>query len=712
MLASIEEGIASWYASSVMRPRLRSFFAAAVPFALLACASAPPPAPVAQPAPAPPPAPAVVKRAPEQVAENSPRATASGTTFTVPSGWSIDSDSSRSLLIGPEPDVRVAVVDTSARSADEAVASAWRIVRPDFNRPLRISQPRPARDGWDERRDYQYETSPNEKIIVTATAFRHGEAWTAVVYQLGRANFERRLAQINLFGQSLRPKGYTKESFAGKAANTLDAERLKRIVDVVERGRDAIDVPGVAISLVQGGKVVYQGGLGVRELGKPQKVDADTLFIIASNTKALSTLLLATEIDEHKFTWETPVTQVYPTFKLGDPETTRQVLMKHLICACTGMPRQDFEWLFEFKNKTPKTAMDFLGTCQPTTKFGETFQYSNLMAAAAGYIGGSVAYPKKELGAAYDLAMQKRIFEPLGMKDTTFSFERALARNHATPHSQDIDGKMAIASMDLNRTVIPVRPAGGAWSSVKDVTRYVQMEIAKGKLPSGRQLFSEQVLLERRVQQVSMGEYATYGMGLMVDKEFGVPVVHHGGDLAGFHSDMFWLPEQGVGGVILTNADGGWLLRGPFIRKVLEELFDGRPEAAEDVASAAQRLKAEIAKARERLVVPPDPAAVQKLASHYRNEALGTIDVREKGTARIFDFGEWRSTVASRKNDDGTVSMVTIDPGVPGFQFVITDRDGKRALVVRDSQHEYVFVERSPARAVKESSKTSATPGG
>jgi len=689
-----------------MRSRLRLFFAAAVPFALFACASALPPTPTALPAQAPPSAPAVVKRAPEQVAENSPRATGGGTTFTVPSGWSIDNDSSRSLLTGPEPDIRVAVVDTSSKSADEAVASAWRTVYPDFNRPLKISQPRPARDGWDERRDYEYETSPNEKIIVFARALRRSEQWTAVVYELGRANFERRLAQINLFGQSLRPKGYTKESFAGRTANALDAERLKRIVDMVESGRDAIGVPGVAISLVQGGKVIYQGGLGVRELGKPQKVDADTLFIIASNTKALSTLLLAMEIDEHRFTWETPVTQVYPMFKLGDPETTRQVLMKHLICACTGMPRQDFEWLFEFKNRTPKRAMEFLATCQPTTKFGETFQYSNLMAAAAGYIGGSVAYPKKELGVAYDLAMQKRIFEPLGMKDTTFNFERALARNHATPHSPDIDGKMAIASMDLNRAVIPVRPAGGAWSTVRDVTRYVQMEIAKGKLPSGRQLVSEQALLERRVPQVSTGEFATYGMGLTVDKEFGVPVVHHGGDLVGFHSDMFWLPEQGVGGVILTNADGGWLLRGPFVRKVLEELFDGRPEAAEDVASAATRRKAEIAKARERLVVPPDAAAVQKLANHYWNEALGTIDVREKGTARIFDFGEWRSTVASRMNDDGTVSMVTIDPGVYGFQFVITDRDGKRALVVRDAQHEYVFVEGSPARAVKESPKS------
>jgi CubicO group peptidase (beta-lactamase class C family) len=368
--------------------------------------------------------------------------------------------------------------------------------------------------------------------------------------------------------------------------------------------------------------------------------------------------------------------------------------MKHLICACTGLPRQDYEWIFEFKDATPKVAMDILAAIQPTTRFGETFQYSNLLAAAAGFIGGAISYPGTELGAAYDLAMKKRVFGPLKMTDTTFDFGRALSsRNRATPHGQDIDGKTAIAAKNFNRAVIPVRPAGGAWSNVKDMMRYVQLELANGKLPDGRQLVSEKALLARRAPQVPIGEWSTYGMGLIVNNKYGTPIVAHGGDLIGFHSDMFWLPEHGVGAIILTNADGGGLLRGPFIRKVLEELFDGKPEAAEDVETAAKRRKAEIAKARERLVVPPDAASVAKLDGRYTNPALGTIDVREKGGGRVFDFGEWESAVASRKNDDGTISMVTIDPGVGGFEFVLAERDGKRALVVRDLQHEYVFRE-------------------
>ena len=119
----------------------------------------------------------------------------------------------------------------------------------------------------------------------------------------------------------------------------------------------------------------------MRELGKRPKVDADTLFMIASNTKALTTLMLAKLVDEGKLTWDTPVTGALAVVQARQtPTTTAQVLVKHLICACTGLPRQDFEWLFEFEGVTPEGALATLGTMQPTSKFGEMFQYSNPLA--------------------------------------------------------------------------------------------------------------------------------------------------------------------------------------------------------------------------------------------------------------------------------------------------------------------------------------------
>jgi len=235
--------------------------------------------------------------------------------------------------------------------------------------------------------------------------------------------------------------------------------------------------------------------------------------------------------------------------------------------------------------------------------------------------------------------------------------------------------------------------AGGMWTSVHDLSRYVMMELANGNLADGRQLVSERNLLMRRSPQVLLGEDQTYGMGLMEDRTWGVEVVHHGGDLAGYHSDMIFLPAQGVGAVILTNGDPGSRLRRPFMRRLLEVLFDGRPEAAEDLASSAQQMKSAIAKARERLVVPADPQRAAALAAHYRNAALGDVTVARDGADTVFDVGEWKSAVASRVNDDGTVSFFTIAPTLGGFEFIVGQRDGKRALIVRDGQHEYVFTE-------------------
>src|SRR5262249_25936679 len=210
------------------------------------------------------------------------------------------------------------------------------------------------------------------------------------------------------------------------------AGRVKQLTEFVDHARDQLGIPGVAISLVQDGKVVFEGGLGVRELGKPAHVDADTLFLIASNTKALTTLLLAKLVDEHKFAWDTPATTLYPPFKLGDAPTTSKILVKHLAGARTRLPRQDFEWIFEFAHAYPKSELELLGTFQPTTKFGELFQYSNALASAAGYVGGYTLDPKRELGAAYDQAMRKLVFGPLGMKRTTFDFARAQRDNHAS----------------------------------------------------------------------------------------------------------------------------------------------------------------------------------------------------------------------------------------------------------------------------------------
>jgi CubicO group peptidase (beta-lactamase class C family) len=250
-----------------------------------------------------------------------------------------------------------------------------------------------------------------------------------------------------------------------------------------------------------------------------------------------------------------------------------------------------------------------------------------------------------------------------------------------------------VVSQDLNRSIVPLRPAGAGWSSARDLLRYVQLELARGKLADGKQWISASSLAARTAPQIAIGADVTYGMGLEVDRTWGVAVVHHGGSMIGYKSDMMWLPDHGVGAVILTNSENGGRVLRPFMRRLLEVLFDGKPEAFEDLAAQADSLRANERAERKRLLVPPDASAVGKLAPHYRNAALGDIGVSRAGAETWFDFGEWKSPVASRKNDDGSLSFVTINLGVDGFEFVVAERAGKRALVLRDAQHEYVFLE-------------------
>ena len=183
------------------------------------------------------------------------------------------------------------------------------------------------------------------------------------------------------------------------------------------------------------------------------------------------------------------------------------------------------------------------------------------------------------------------------------------------PHAPDIDGKPARAVMEVNYSIIPLRPAGAAWSNVRDMLTYISMELAEGKLPDGERYVSQEALLARRTAQVQIGKDASYGMGLMVDTKYGVPVVHHGGDMVGFHSDMMWLPEHGVGAVVLTNGDPGWIVRGEFRRKLLEVLFDGRAEADAQATADAQTYYEQLAAERKLLTAPADAGEANKLAA-------------------------------------------------------------------------------------------------
>src|SRR5262249_2207746 len=385
---------------------MRTLLAASVLAAwLVACHSSAPPkeptAAAAPPAAAPAPTPTVAAAPPtgkEHLAADTPKTTTEGSKFIGPADWDVTVKGSATIVSPTEDGNWIALVDVHAPDADAAVKLAWAAYKPDAKWPLKVVNTAPDREGWTKIHTYDYEVSPNERRIVRVNARSSGgDAWTVVILDMQQAVVEKRGGQIGVLVSHLQPKGFERESFAGKAANKLDDARIAALGKFVDDGLKTLDVPGVGMGVVQDGKVVFAGGFGVKTLGKPGKPTADTLFMIASNTKAMTTLLLAKLVDAKKLAWDTPVTPLLPSFRLGSAATTSKVLAKPLICACTGMPRQDLEWLFQFGGLTPKGALAQLGTMEPTSKFGELFQYSNPMAAAAGYVGGSLLYPKLEL---------------------------------------------------------------------------------------------------------------------------------------------------------------------------------------------------------------------------------------------------------------------------------------------------------------------------
>jgi len=158
----------------------------------------------------------------------------------------------------------------------------------------------------------------------------------------------------------------------------------------------------------------------------------------------------------------------------------------------------------------------------------------------------------------------------------------------------------------------------------------VQMEIDHGVLPGGQRYIGEAALMQRREPQIATGVDRHYAMALGVDNSDGVTVIDHGGDMGGFHSNMMWWPAQKVGAVILTNADEGVYMRGPFKRRLMELMFDGNPQA-QAAAAATVKANSEGFDAFVKLLQwPADATALDALAPRYRNAALGELAVTRK----------------------------------------------------------------------------------
>ncbi len=619
--------------------------------------------------------------------------TARGATFTIPARWHLTRHPHHLVVQEPDKDMWLGLAELPAPNAKAAIAKAWKLARPTFAMKEKTTVTPPASGGWDTVMQITYVTPSKSRRVVLGIARGKGKVFYVTLLDTKVAALSRRGAQFGSILSSLKVVGVTQESWAGKKARVLNAGRLATLATFLEETRKKLRIPGAAIAIVQGGKVIYKKGFGTRREGTRRRVTPRTLFMIGSITKSLTTMMMAKLVDEKRFDWDTPVTKVLPSFALGDAKLTRQCKIRHTVCACTGLPRQDMEFLFESAGSTAESRMALLKTMKPTTAFGETFQYSNLMVAAGGYVAAHAAYPKWKLGKAYARAMQTRLFGPTRMHRTTFDFRRVRRLNHAQPHSATHEMKPVIIPLGYEDGVRSVGPAGALWSNVEDMAQFILLELGRGKLPSGRRVVSAKNLQQRWKGQIKISVKAHYGLAVMVDNSRGVRILGHGGGTLGFTTNMMYLPDHDIGMIVLSNRVAAGRFTRAVTNRLLELIFDGKPKTARNLAYYLKKLAKELAKAKKRMNLTPDAKWVKRFAGVYHNAALGTIKVAWKRGVGVFDAGEWKTQVAKRTERDGVQKLV-IGPPLTGLQFLPGKKDTLRTLTLHTGQQKYVFVEK------------------
>jgi CubicO group peptidase (beta-lactamase class C family) len=333
---------------------------------------------------------------------------------------------------------------------------------------------------------------------------------------------------------------------------------------VVERARQAFDVPGIAVAIVKDGKVVVAKGYGVRKLGDPAPVTEHTLFRIASNTKAFTSAALAILVDQKRIRWDDPVIEHLPAFQMYDPYVTREMTIRDLLTHRSGLGLGAGDLMFFPPSDLPSDEIvRRLRFLKPATSFRSAYAYDNLLYLVAGSIIPAVT------GQSWSEFVKSRILAPLAMTDTvtdTPSFRAA--KDIATPHNR-LSGKLeALPQENVDNNA----PAGALVSSAADLAKWLTVQLNGGMMDGGKRLFSAAQAREMwnpvtilpidepgKEAHPAFGEtrpnFQAYGLGWNLRDYRGKKLVGHTGMLSGFVSRTLMLPELRLGIVVLTNGE-------------------------------------------------------------------------------------------------------------------------------------------------------------
>lgn len=328
---------------------------------------------------------------------------------------------------------------------------------------------------------------------------------------------------------------------------------LKGLDAYIEQAMRDWEVPGLAIAIVHGDSVVFARGYGVTELGASEPVDENTLFAIASTTKAMTAAALAMLVDDGKLGWDDPVARHLPAFVLADPYVTRELKVRDLLTHRVGVARHDNLWI-----AAPFDRAEVLRRArhlEPVDGFRDRYGYNNIMFIAAGELAGRVA------GTTWDDLLDERLFGPLGMTRSTTRAAVVETRDNVAASHTRVDGRvLAVPRRDYDN----IGGAGAVFSSARDMAQWLRLHLAGGSY-RGQRLLSDSVLREMYTPHTIIRadttdermfpttQFRAYALGWRLQDYHGRKVVHHSGSINYTRTQVGMIPAEGVGVVAITN---------------------------------------------------------------------------------------------------------------------------------------------------------------
>ncbi|MDA0329373.1 MAG: serine hydrolase [Gemmatimonadetes bacterium] len=411
--------------------------------------------------------------------------------------------------------------------------------------------------------------------------------------------------------------------------------------DYVRRVMERFAVPGLSVAIVKDGAVVLVKGYGVRRLGESDRVDAETLFGIASNTKVFTATALGILVEEGKLEWDAPVVRYLPSFQMYDPWVTRHITVRDLLVHRSGLGLGAGDLMFWPPSTFSRPELvERLRYIPPATSFRSAYAYDNVLYPVAGEVIEAVS------GQSWEDFVASRIFGPAGMRgsDVRLSHPDAVA-NAAMTHAR-VDGTVQAVTPYLGDVV---NPAGGIFSNASDMARWVMVQLDSGRVADGGRVFGPSVTRElwEPVTPIEFGQppaelaplqhdFQFYALGLGVRDYRGRRMLTHTGGLPGYLSQVAFIPDLKLGVVVLTNQESGEAFNA-ITYQVLDHYL-GAPawdwlggfstvKARADAALAA--FEAGTGAARDEASTPS--LSLGRYASTYRDAWYGDIGIARKG---------------------------------------------------------------------------------